>query len=361
LVEWKFQQNAICPRCPHQLETTQHVQQCQGYAANTTFNQSLDRLQAFLTKETTRPDLHDAIIHCLQKWRTRQPIQLRDYQEDIQQVVRQQHTIGWLDFMECLPAKGWQVLQRQYYQTEGIQKSSRRWLRGLLLQLHHMGHKQWRHRCDIKNNITQPNDHAHIDLLHTEIEQQFELGATDLAIGDQPLLDHNILNLLDKSLAYKKGWLARIWAARQRAHRIAAHDNELIMQSKAASQIYQWCLHHKPSTRKRKRYQDQTIDEHAEATSTDPKRQKGDDSAADDPVDTDPTDTQYIRDDDYCTNILAEQFPAADQTPQTKRLDGNATQPQPNRDHTIVGIYDPDDGNPLGFTTLRQRHCSRAN
>jgi hypothetical protein len=253
--------------------------------------------------------------------------------------------------MECLPAKGWQILQRQYYKDEGLQKSSRRWLRGLLLQLHHMGHKQWRHRCDIKNNVTQPNDHAHIDLMHTEIEQQFEQGATDLAIGDQPLLDHNILNLLDKSLAYKKGWLARIWAARQRAHRIAAHDNELLLQSKAASQIYQWCLHHKPSSRKRKRYQDQTTDEHEEATPTDSKRQKGDDNAAEDPANADPTDMQYIRDDDYCANIIAEQFPEA-------CLDANATQPQPHGDQALIGISDPDEGNPLGFTTLRQRHCS---
>jgi hypothetical protein len=292
LVEWKYQQNAACPRCPHQQETTQHIQRCQGYAANTIFSRSIDSLQAFLTKEATRPDLHDAIVQCIQRWRKQQPIHLRDYQDDIQQVIRQQHIIGWLDFMECLPAKGWQILQRQYYQTEGIQKSSRRWLRGLLLQLHHMGHKQWRHRCDIKNNITQPNDRAHIDLLHTEIEQQFELGAADLPVGDQTLLSHNILHLLDKSLAYKKGWLARIWAARQRAHRIATHNDELVLQSKAASQVYQWCLHHRdhPPARKRKRHQDQTMDEHSDVNSI-PDQKRGENTGDGDgiPVDTIPT------------------------------------------------------------------------
>jgi hypothetical protein len=123
--------------------------------------------------------------------------------------------------MECLPARGWQTLQRQYYHEEGLQKSSRRWLRGLLLQLHHLGHKQWRHRCDIKNTITKPDERDHIDLLHTEIEQQFELGIADLPTGDRTLLSYNILHLLDKSLAYKKGWLTRIWAAQQRAYRIA--------------------------------------------------------------------------------------------------------------------------------------------
>jgi hypothetical protein len=180
-----------------------------------------------------------------------------------------------------------------------------------------MGHKQWRHRCDIKNNITKPNERAHIDLLHTEIEQQFELGTADLPVGDQTLLSYNILHLLDKSLAYKKGWLTRIWAARQRAHRIAAQDNELVLQSKAASQVYQWCLHHKdpPPFRKRKRHQDQAMEEDSDADST-PDQKRGEKGTGNDdwaPTDTTPTDMQYINDNEYCAHILVEQLPAPGQ------------------------------------------------
>jgi hypothetical protein len=91
LMEWKFQQTSTCPRCPQEKETTQHIQQCQGHNANSSFNQSIDKLQAYLTKEETHPDLHDAIIQCIQKWRTKQPIKLREYQEDVQDVIRAQH------------------------------------------------------------------------------------------------------------------------------------------------------------------------------------------------------------------------------------------------------------------------------
>jgi hypothetical protein len=128
LVEWKFQTNAKCPRCAHDMETTLHVQQCQGHAADAVFQTNLSKVQAYLEDENTRPDIQDAILECIKKWRRRQPIHLRDYQEDIQEVIRQQHTIGWLDFLECLPAKGWQQLQRQYYSDQNLRKSSKRWI-----------------------------------------------------------------------------------------------------------------------------------------------------------------------------------------------------------------------------------------
>jgi hypothetical protein len=207
LVAWNFQPNATRPRCEHTMEITRHVQQCQRYAASTTFLQIIDKVQQFLTREKTRPDVQDAIGECIQKWRTKHSVHLKEYMKEVQEVIRQQHKIGWLDFLECLPAKEWQRLQRQYYQDEGLQKSSRRWLRGLLLQLHHLGHRQWVHRCDIKNNVTRTNEKDHIEIFHTKIEQQFMMGKDELSTGGQALLDYNILGLLDQSLAYKKGWV----------------------------------------------------------------------------------------------------------------------------------------------------------
>jgi hypothetical protein len=172
LVEWKYQSNATCPRCSQVVETPTHVQQCDGYAANEIFKQNINKIEEFLTKEQTRPDLQDAIIQCIKKWRAREPIHLREYQDDLQDVIRQQHEIGWLDMMECLPAKGWQSLQRRYYQEQNICKSSRRWIRGVLRQLQHIGHQQWKHRCDVKANITRPQEKEHVDIMHDEIEEQ---------------------------------------------------------------------------------------------------------------------------------------------------------------------------------------------
>jgi hypothetical protein len=151
LVQWKHQTDAKCPRCNHPLETSTHVQQCEGYSANEVFQKSIEKLDEFLTNEQTRPDLQDAIVQCLKKWRAKESIHLEEYQQDVQEVIRQQHSIGWLDMMECLPAKGWQTLQRRYYNAHHLQKSSRRWIRGVLRQLHIIGHKQWKHRCDFSS------------------------------------------------------------------------------------------------------------------------------------------------------------------------------------------------------------------
>jgi hypothetical protein len=245
LREWKYQSDARCPRCNHEVETPAHVQRCEGYSANEVFGKNINKVEEFLTNERTRSDLQDAIIQCIKKWRASEPIHLNEYQDDIQAVLRQQHVIGWLDMMECLPARGWQMIQRQYYLDQDIRKSSRRWIRGLLRQLHYLGHQQWKHRCDTKANITRPQEKEHVDIMHDEIEQQFVMGNEDLLPGDKSILDYSILNLMRRSLAYKKGWLTRIWAARQRAHRIAKRDDEIIVQSKEAECLAKWMEQHK--------------------------------------------------------------------------------------------------------------------
>jgi hypothetical protein len=261
LVEWKHQSDAKCPRCKHTVETSAHVQQCEGYSANEVFQKNINKLEEFLSNESTRPDLQDAIIQCIKKWRAREPIHLKDYQDDVQDVLLQQHSIGWLDMMECLPAKGWQILQRQYYNDQNIRKSSRKWIRGVLRQLHYLGHQQWKHRCDVKANITRPQETEHVEIMHDEIEQQFVSGSEDLLPGDKSILDYSILNLMQRSMAYKKGWLTRIWAARQRAHRIAMRNDEIIVQSKEAECLAKWMKQHKDRPKRKTRRRETIIDD----------------------------------------------------------------------------------------------------
>jgi hypothetical protein len=169
LLKWKFQDTAECPRCSHPQEDTVHIQQCEGHDADLTFLKSVQTMGKFLSETQTRPDLQDAIIECLQRWRKKLPIQLNQYQKDVRAVIKSQHAIEWMDFLEGLPAKGWRALQHNNYRDEHIKKSSRKWIRELLLKLHQMGHKQWKHRCHVKANITRPQEKAGISLLHNMI------------------------------------------------------------------------------------------------------------------------------------------------------------------------------------------------
>jgi hypothetical protein len=202
---WGFQDTAKCPRCSEEQETTTHVQQCSGYGADAVFGKSLLKLQAYLTDENTHPDLQDAIVTCLKKWRLKEPIQLQEFPTAMHVVIKDQHEIGWQQFLEGLPAKRWRTVQKHHYQEEEMCKSSRRWLRGLLLQLHRLGHRQGKHRCEVKEKSTRPTEQEQEDNLHKVIEEEYVRGAGSLMPGDRSLLNHNLVQLLNRTLAYKIG------------------------------------------------------------------------------------------------------------------------------------------------------------
>jgi hypothetical protein len=184
LQAWSFQTNAQCPRCEHPEENMLHVPQCNGYKAEKIFLKSVKNIDSYLINMQTRLDLHDVIIHCLQQWRRKLPIRLQQFQGDLRKVIRQQHSIGWLDLLEGLPAKGWRRLQHQHYRHEQIKQSSWKWINDLMKQLHQMEHSQWRHQCKMKANITHPQERAGTALLHKTIENRFLLGNTSLQPGD---------------------------------------------------------------------------------------------------------------------------------------------------------------------------------
>jgi hypothetical protein len=126
LQELGFQDTAKCPQCLEEQETTTHVQRCSGYGADAVFKKSLLKLQAYLTDESTQPDLQDVIVTCLKKWRTKEPTRLQAFPTEMHAVIKDQHEIGWQQFIEGLPAKRWQTVQKLYYRKEEMRKSSKR-------------------------------------------------------------------------------------------------------------------------------------------------------------------------------------------------------------------------------------------
>jgi hypothetical protein len=99
--------------------------------------------------------------------------------------------------------------------------------------------------------------------MHDEMERQFVYRNNNLLPGDKSLLDYSILQLMQRSLAYKKGWLTRIWAARQRARRIAMQDDDIVVQSKEAERITKWMKLHKDRPKWTQRAKQHTISDTA--------------------------------------------------------------------------------------------------
>ncbi|CAB9522815.1 hypothetical protein SEMRO_1344_G264710.1 [Seminavis robusta] len=239
LVEWGYQQDAQCPRCG-ELESTAHVFRCRGEGANEIWTKGIHQLQVYLDNNMTNPRLSSLLVDCLSRWRNFQPISPDSFHPSTRELVQQQHLIGWQNLLEGLPTKLWRRIQHDYYSQQAIRRSSRRWIRGLLLKLHHLGYSMWKHRNDVKHKTIRPRHQRARLLLDQEIVTEYIKGTTQLLPGDHGMLRHNLATLIAKPPSFKTAWLLNITTARQRYQRIQQHDDSLCTISENTSLLLQW-------------------------------------------------------------------------------------------------------------------------
>jgi hypothetical protein len=91
-----------------------------------------------------------------------------------------------------------------------------------------------------KVKVTEPTDQEQESNLNEVIEEEYAKGGDTLMPGDQSLLEHNIVQLLSRTTAYKIGWVTRIGVAHQRVRRKRVADDEATVLSKQASTLYKW-------------------------------------------------------------------------------------------------------------------------
>ena len=240
MVEWGFWENPDCPRCPCKQETTAHVQQCMGHGSQDIFESSITSVQKHLTKQKTCPILQQSLIKCLRKFRMDQPIDPNDFPLPVRLAVHDQNKIGWLDLLEGRASKQWQLIQMQYYKDKDMKKSSKKWIKGVLVQLIHLAWKQWDHRNKINQRVTKPQAARAIKLLDEDITEMLTTQMHELLSGDKRRLNRNIIDLLAKPVAYKKKWLCHTRIARQRYLRKLRHDDDLVDDSARTATLYEW-------------------------------------------------------------------------------------------------------------------------
>jgi hypothetical protein len=245
LLKWKFQDDAKCPRCDAHEDTT-HVFRCTGHGASDLWASSLAQLDQHLQKSHTDPDLRHCLLDCIDRWRNQRPIMPALYPPRYHTLLRSQANIGWENMLEGVVSKLWQHHQHNYYVSNGITKSSNRWITTTLTQLHHLGWKQWKHRCDTKHITLQPRHQRMIRELHRAIVREHSKGTLHLHNGDKHHARHNIITLLRKPLSWQQSWLTNITTARQRYLRIQQHDDNLIVYSRTNSRLCQWIATGRP-------------------------------------------------------------------------------------------------------------------
>ena len=130
--------------------------------------------------------------------------------------MHDQNNIGWLDLLEGRASKQWQLIQMQYYKDKDMKKLSKKWIKGVLVQLHHLAWKQWDHRNKINQRVTKPQAARAIQMLDADITDMLTLQMNELLPGDKRRLNRNLIDLLGKPVEYKKKWLCHTRTARQR-------------------------------------------------------------------------------------------------------------------------------------------------
>jgi len=239
LVLWNHQTEPTCPRCSDN-ETTTHVYRCQGHDASTKWAESFTNLDNTLTSLHTCPSLHHALLDCISKWRNNDAPTYTDHPTHLHDLLKAQHTIGWQQLLEGLPHKLWRITQHRYYQRHRIRKSSQRWMRTVMQQLHHLAWNQWDHRNHIKHTVLQPVYQAGIQRLNNAIRKEFLLGTRHLLRGDRHHLNINYIVLLQRSVTYRKAWLVTVSHARQRGLRLATGQEAQHGFTTETTSIFNW-------------------------------------------------------------------------------------------------------------------------
>lgn len=110
---WKQRDSDKCPRC-EASEDAAHVLTCSGAGADAVWDNSLKNLEEWMIVNQTDPDIQEAILKSLHKWRT-DDVDSLPIHESIRVAMDQQNDIGWQALLEGWAAMEWEFVQQDYY------------------------------------------------------------------------------------------------------------------------------------------------------------------------------------------------------------------------------------------------------
>jgi hypothetical protein len=212
---WGFRDKDNCPRCNKGNETSTHVLTCQHATACEDWATEITKLQEWFQHHKTDPQIVNAIIHSLRKWRKSGGLFGHHYHESsISKALSEQKKIGWDHFMLGRISQRWSTIQGKYYKTQKMRKTGDKWAEELIKEI-------WRIHCAIWNRRNEilhgTGNHKVLGTkeFHKEIKEQLDEGS-DLLLPTEHYLFRGIdMKTVRKWTANKKDkWLRTVRAAR---------------------------------------------------------------------------------------------------------------------------------------------------
>ena len=131
-------------------------------------------------------------------------------------LAKTQDAIGWRNFTEGKLSKTFRRVQESHLASADTNLTVDSWMKGFVGKLLAMTHSQWIFRCISKHHHTQGSlVLASKKELVGEIERQLEMGVDAIAEEDRWMLEIDMEELRESTLAEQQYWLYAVEAARQ--------------------------------------------------------------------------------------------------------------------------------------------------
>lgn len=207
----------ICPNCKLVRERSNHLNKCTDVGRTALFEESVSKLETWMGRKQTEPELAHWIVKVLQLRGVTRGIPWEAMSGAVRGVIEDIFRIGWVEFLHGKIPRSMTVLQGNFctsFQPLIHGMSGKSWARAFIYQLHKISHGQWLYRNFSLHHRTRGYLATKVRL---EILQQMadlaDVRTTDIPEGSRFLLEINFKGLVLSKLDRQVYWVAAMRAA----------------------------------------------------------------------------------------------------------------------------------------------------
>jgi hypothetical protein len=209
-----------CPRCGY-TETPQHVLECTGTGANSTFELAVAKLETGMTLLETAPRIRSAITKRIRQWRKHGDRALPSFtdhdQWGTQHAISAQDAIGWYQFLLGRIAKRWSDAQQCFIDSLAKKNTGRRWTASLIQKALDVVWDMWEQSNDIKHNTLHPRREAAVLTIKVQLQMLYRHGKDAFLPQDCLLFAKSKETLLKGTPEEMLQWISSVTNATHRA------------------------------------------------------------------------------------------------------------------------------------------------
>ena len=174
-------------------------------------------MKEWLDSHNSCPDLSKLIVATMQGWKAKAPIKYTpEYDFDgMERLIDCQNKIGWRSFWDGCLSHEWGAIQQTYLTWTKSKQTGKRWVAGLIRQLWEVEKAAWLHRNSVLHDTPLADIMCGTLSLDRSLRTEFTLGFIGLPPLIQVVLPKDIGQVIEGTVAERKGWLVLIRTARE--------------------------------------------------------------------------------------------------------------------------------------------------